>query len=204
MVSNQLLNSYFSWLSLEEAFQSLCLMLPELCSSRCLSSSVLFSMPEQLSAAHGSIQETLRKPSAVCSREGRTSSTQRCCQEWEPRQCLPTTTCSPRSSAGLLALLLAPLAVLHRSCAQRLVPVLARLRCARCTAALGSFSGTQRLSAASCGSEQSQGMQTHPSTAKPQLITGESWGRWKSRCLRRGCQRSAFTEGRLGLNPAAR
>lgn len=29
MVSNQLLNSYFSWLSLEEAFQSLCLMLPE-------------------------------------------------------------------------------------------------------------------------------------------------------------------------------
>lgn len=29
MVSNQLLNSDFSWLSLEEAFHSLCLVLPE-------------------------------------------------------------------------------------------------------------------------------------------------------------------------------
>lgn len=197
MVSNQLLNSYFSWLSLEEAFQSLCLMPPELCSSRCLSSSVLLMGASRR-------PYTNKVLFAAGNSQGRTNSTQRCCQEWEPRRCLPTTTCSPRSCAGLLALLLAPLSVLHRSCARRRVPVLARLRCARCIAALGSFSGTHRLSAASCGSERSQGMQTHPGAAKPQLITGESWGRWKSRCLRRGCQLSELTEGLLGLNPTAR
>lgn len=54
------------------------------------------------------------------------------------------------------------------------VPVLAQLHCGRCIAGFGSFPGTRTLSAASCGSERSQGMQTLPSAAKPQLIARES------------------------------
>lgn len=91
-------------------------------------------------------------------------------------------------SASLLGVCAAGVGAGH--CAPRPVPV--QLHCSQCPARFGSVPGTETLSAASCGSEQSQGMQTVPSAAMPQLIACESRCRWKSRCLRRGCQRSVF------------
>lgn len=104
-------------------------------------------------------------------------------QPWAPLLCFPGV-----HSAPLPGVCAACVGAGH--CAPWPVPVW--LHCSQCCARFGSASSTQTLSAASCGSEQSQGMQTVPRAAMPQLIACESQCCWKSRCLWRGCQSSVF------------
>lgn len=227
MLSNQLLNSDFSWLSLEEASHSLCLVLPEQGAAlRFTSTPWRWAMP----VPRGASGHTRREP-------GDPTKTQRCAElgtcksitsthrpatrgrvganagtgrSWGCRVarwcCAGDADCSPPAhSVMAAAAAVFPGLILCCSCrAGRLVrelgtvphvPVLAQLRCGRCIAGFGSFPGTRTSSAASCGSARSQGMQTLPSAAKPQLIACESRCRWKSRCLWRGCQRSVFHQG---------
>lgn len=142
MVSNQLLNSYFSWLSLEEAFQSLCLMPPELCSSRCLSSSVLLMGASRRPYTKCCLQRGTRKDAPTAPSDAAKSGSRggasppppaapgavlgswHCC--WHSSQCctvpVPGAVCPswPGSAAPGALLLLAP-SLAPTACQQRVV-----------------------------------------------------------------------------------